>query len=153
MKKMCLFLLWFLRREACTALLRRLVVRFLMRCVWFCQDPDGKPALTHRWGWCQGVMHLTEVLQGAHSSSPEVLWSGVSEYWKIGSKKYLNIFEKCNMLKRMFEYSMIFILDIRIFEYLCIEVLPVKIWHLTHDTGNLTCVTQECEHCLKISGP
>ena len=40
MKKVCRFLSWFFRR--------RLVVRFLMRCVTFCQGPAGKPALPHQ---------------------------------------------------------------------------------------------------------
>ena len=47
MKKVCRFLSWFFSREAFTSLIRKLVVRFLMRCVTFCQGPAGKPALPH----------------------------------------------------------------------------------------------------------
>ena len=54
------------------------------------------------------------------------------------------------MLERIFEYSMIFISNIRIFEYLCIEVLPAKLWHLTRDTGNLTCVTFKAKETYEL---
>ena len=46
--------------------------------------------------------------------------------------------KKCNILERIFEYSMIFILNIWIFEYLCIELLPAKIWHLTQETWHVS---------------
>ena len=80
-------------------------------------------------------------------------WQGWANIEKLAQTNIWIYSKKCNMLEQIFKYSIIFISNIRIFEYLCIEVLPAKIWHLTRDTGNLTCVTQECEHCLKISGP
>ena len=107
---------------------------------------EGKELLAHRDKFCSPacILHSLETAGWGQDQG----WANIEKLSRTNIWKYL---KKWNMLERIFEYSMIFILNIQIFEYLCIEVLTSKSWDLTRDTGNLTFVTQECEHCLKIA--